>query len=64
MTPRRRKVHVASERLALLVGVPFLIWASFQTPVAAARIGLRIFAATSLLVDGWLLSRWRKRNDR
>lgn len=56
--PQRRAVHIASETLALLAAAPFLIWASYQTPVALARVGLRLLAGVTVIVDGLLLERW------
>ena len=60
VTGRRRALHIASERAALLVAAPGLVWASYQTPVPLARWGLRLLAAATVFVDGALLSQWRR----
>lgn len=57
---RRTAVHVTTEALALGVGVPFLLWASFQTSKPAARTGLRLLALTTIAVDGWLLTQYAR----
>lgn len=58
MDRQRRAVHITSEAAALAVGVPFLVWASYQTSNPSARDGLRAMALATVLVDGWLLWRW------
>lgn len=64
MTPRRRAVHKASETAALVVGVPFLLWAASVTPHPVARVGLSLLAFATAAVDGWLLSKWKSENAR
>jgi len=52
-------IHVASEAAALVIGVPLLLaTASRSQPTEAQRRGLRVMALVTLIVDGWLLSRW------
>ena len=62
MTPIRRRVHIASELGALVLAVPMLLWSSTQTPALAARLALRSLAIATVLIDGWLLSRWYAKN--
>lgn len=55
----QRQLHVASESIALLVIAPFLLGVA-QTPTLtpAQRQGLRATAIATILVDGYLLTRW------
>ena len=60
MKKGRRRLHIATEALSMAVAVPFLLWASAVTPHPAAKAGLRVLAIVTALVDGYLLTRWRK----
>ena len=53
---RRRKVHVASETVALAAGLPLAIYgaATPRLPVLA-RVGFGVLAAGTAIVDGVLL---------
>lgn len=55
----RRKFHIASEVLALLVTVPLTWKASNVVGVnPTLSLGLKAVAVGTLLIDGWLLTRW------
>lgn len=54
--PKPDKSMSARWPLALAAGVP-MVWASYQTNDRRARIGLRVLAAATVAIDGWLMVR-------
>lgn len=55
-------LHVVSEAAAVAIGVPLLLaTAARREPTQAQRRGLRAMALGTLLVDGWLITRWLRR---
>lgn len=61
--PRQRDLHVATEAIALVVVAPFMLWLSRRRELEpwARRTALTIGVGT-LLIDGYLLSRYVARN--
>ena len=60
LTPERRRFHVTTESLSLVLVAPLLIWAGTRKrPLnAVERWGLIGVAASIVLIDGYLLSRF------
>lgn len=59
ISPRQRQVHVASETVAVLVIAPFLAYLAQRRALPTwARVGAAAVAVGTLVVDGWLLSRY------
>jgi hypothetical protein len=59
ITPAQRTVHVVSELAAVTVMVPFWVWLARQSALPQwARILSGVCAAGTLVVDGYLLTRF------
>lgn len=60
VSPEQRRLHVATEALAVLGIAPFLLWLATRdralTP--AERAGLWVLFGGTLIVDGTLLYGW------
>jgi len=58
---QRRSVHIVTEMLAVTVAAPVL-WNIASSPhlTSAHRDFLRVLAVGTLVVDGWLLWRWKQ----
>lgn len=59
----QRKVHVVSEALALVVGVPMLLWIGTRKRelTSLEKAGLLTLALGTVVVDGALLAKWAGR---
>lgn len=62
--PEQRSVHVVTEAIAVFAVVPFMFWLATkrELPTWARGTSLAIAAGT-LLVDGWLLTRFLREKD-
>lgn len=59
ITEQQRRVHVAAETVALLAVAPLLLWVATQRQLPDwARMGAGVAGVGTLLVDGWLLSKY------
>jgi hypothetical protein len=58
----QRALHMSSELAALVVAVPFLVYASTRLPTAAGRNAALALAGATVVVDGWLLARYVRRS--
>ena len=57
----QRRIHVATEAMSVLLIAPFTAALTFNRRVPAwARAGLGIVTIGILVVDGWLLTQWKK----
>ncbi len=59
VSQKRRRVHVSAELAAVAVVAPML-WTIAAAPrlTDSHRAFLRVLAVATVLLDGWLLSRW------
>jgi len=62
--PAQRSLHVVTEAVAVFAIAPFMFWLATkkQLPPWARGTSLAIAAGT-LLVDGWLLTRFLREKD-
>lgn len=60
---RQLGIHKSTEALSVFVGVPLLVWVATRSRklTTAERSALALFAGAALVVDGWLLARWPKK---
>lgn len=59
----QHKVHVVAESIALFVVAPFLLSVSKNEGLTESqRRGLQATAVATILVDGYLLTRWAQAN--
>jgi len=57
----RRSLHISTELLAVTVAVPILLGVAAAPKLTKPhRTFLRALAVSTLLVDGWLLWRWKQ----
>lgn len=64
VSPEQRRLHVATEALAVFAVTPFMIWlATRQRELSKVeRAGIWAILAGTLIVDGTLLYRWLSGN--
>lgn len=59
MAEQQRRTHVVTELLALFVGA-FLIWTGLTENITWQRPLLITIGALNIIIDGWLLTTWKK----
>jgi hypothetical protein len=58
--PGQVALHRTSEKLAVWVGAPLLLWVATRQRelTGTERSALLLFAVTTVAIDGWLLARY------
>jgi hypothetical protein len=60
MADKQRGIHIITEATAILIGI-FLIYTGMTTNLTWERPLLIAIGAANILLDGWLLTTWRKK---